>query len=63
MKKRVYEFTTGDYAGIVFESLDAIFEWIKADIEGAYINDEFPYEIKVVEMTEEEIANLPEADF
>lgn len=65
-KKTVFVFSDGvDITGIVFESLDAVEEWIKADVEE--LTDEelkdLEYTINVARMTHEEIDNLPEADF
>lgn len=64
MKKKVFIFSDGNYNNIVLESHEAVLEWIKADLDSGFsaIGDEFEYTVVVSEMTEEEIANLPEAD-
>jgi hypothetical protein len=61
-KKRVFLFSDGNYSNVVFESVDAILEWIKADSDGALVGDEFEYTIRISEMTQQQIDNLPEAD-
>lgn len=65
--KLIYKFKTGD-GWLIFDNLDGpygLFEGIKEDIDantkdGRLFAGPFPIEIEVDEMTEKEIAELPE---
>lgn len=62
-KKKVYlvnDPATGQ--NLVQETMDDLKDWLEGVVDGLHVGEKLDIEIEGIEMSEEEIANLPEAD-
>ena len=63
-RKRVYLVKNDPATGqnLVQETIDDLKDWLECVADGLHVGEKLDVQIEGIEMSDEEIANLPEAD-